>query len=79
MKREEAKTLYGENWDLEYTTMEDLYKRIKALAENGAYSLCVYIDSRNQYDEVYGELSQNGYDVEHYNGGNNNILEVSWG
>jgi len=79
MKREDAKKLYNDNWDLEYTSMEALYQRIKTLSENGSYSLCVYIDSRNQYNEVYSDLRGNGYDVEHYNGGNNNILEVTWG
>lgn len=78
MQAKEAAALYNQNWDLEFTTMEALYKRIKSLAENGAYQMCVYIDSKNTYDQVYGELSENGYDVEHYNGGNNNILEISW-
>lgn len=79
MEAKEATTLYKKNWDLEFTTMEALYERIKALAENGAYQMCVYIDSKNTYDQVYGELSTLGYEVEHYNGGNSNILEISWG
>lgn len=78
MDAKEAKALYTKNWDLEFTKIEDLFTRIKILAENGAYTLCVYIDSHKDYDEVYGILSEKGYDVEHYNGGNNNILEVTW-
>lgn len=78
MNSKEAKELYQENWDLPFTTMEELYKRIKTLAENGAYSLCVYVDSKKLYNEVFGNLCENGYDTEHYNGGNNGIIEVKW-
>lgn len=78
MNAKDAKALYEEHWDQEFTTIEDLFTRIKTLAENGAYTLCVYIDSRKDYDDVYEILSSHGYDVEHYNGGNNNILEVTW-
>lgn len=79
MKHELAKKLYNDNWDGQYTTMEKLYERIRTLAENGGYQMCVYIDSRKDYNMVYDQLSDNGYDVEHYNGGNNNIIEVNWG
>lgn len=78
MKASQAKELYNKGWDKEFTNIEDLYARIKILAENGAYEMCVYIDSRNQYDEVYNSLSNDGYDVEDYNGGNNSILKISW-
>lgn len=78
MLKSDAQNLYKENWKKEFTSMENLYKRIKVLAENGAYSLCVYIDSKKTYDEVSFNLKSNGFSVEDYNGGNNNILEVSW-
>jgi hypothetical protein len=78
MQASKAKALYNEHWDKEFTTMEDLYARIKALAENGAYEMCVYIDSMSQYEEVESNLKLAGYDVEDYNGGNNGILQVSW-
>jgi hypothetical protein len=58
--------------------MEDLFERIGLLSENGAYTLCVYIDSQKQYHDVANQLSVQGYTVEEYNGGNNGILEVSW-
>ena len=79
MQASQAKILYNEGWDKEFTTMEDLYARIKALAENGSDKMCVYIDSKSKYDEVYANLAQAGYGVENYNGGNNSIIEVSWG
>lgn len=79
MKRSVAKQNYNENWDREFTTLEDLYERIETLSQNGSYSLCVYIDSKKTYNDVLDELIKNEYTVEHYNGGNNNILEVSWG
>ncbi len=77
--KEEARQLYNEHWDEAFTTMESLLQRIRTLATAGSYELCVYIDSRAQYDEVYGALSELDFNVEHYNGGNNNILSVSWG
>lgn len=80
MKREDADKLYDENWDREYTTDEALYARIKALAENGSYSCCVYFDSMEQYHCVKGELRGYGYEVEDYNGGGgSSILQISWG
>lgn len=78
MLKKDAKQLYQDNWDKSFTIMEELYQRIKTLAENGAYNLCVYIDSKRQYDDVAAELSKNGFSVEDYNGGDNGILEVSW-
>lgn len=72
----QAKELYNKNWDKQFTTMEDLYSRIKILAENGACEMCVYIESSSQYNEVYSKLRQEGYVVEHYNEGNSSILEV---
>jgi hypothetical protein len=47
MKCEQASKLYKDNWDLEYTNMENLYKCIETLAKNGAYNMCVYIDSKS--------------------------------
>jgi hypothetical protein len=41
--------------------------------------ICVFILTVKAYNEVYGQLTKDGYGVEHYNGGNNNILEVEWG
>lgn len=79
MKAKEAAALYEENWDLEFTTMEVLYQRIKVLAENGCAELCVYLDSKRKYDEVYSILRQDGYRLEDYNGGNSNIIQVNWG
>lgn len=55
------------------------YARIKALAENSTHEMCVYIDSNSKYEEVYSNLAKTGYGVENYNGGNNSIIEVSWG
>ncbi len=78
MLSKDAHNLYQQNWDKEFTSMEELYQRIKNLAENGGYNLCVYIDSKRKYDEVAGELKSNGYNIEDYNGGDNGILEVSW-
>ena len=75
---EKAKKLYSENWDKQFSTVEDLFARIEALAKNGAYQMCVYVDSKKTYNEIYSLLSQQGYGVEHYNGGNNNILEINW-
>ncbi len=75
----EATALYNDNWDLEFTTMEDLYERIRVLSKNGCAQLCVYVDSKKQYDEVYDELSENDFNVEHYNGGRSSIIEVNWG
>lgn len=78
MLSKDAHNLYQQNWDKSFTSMEELYQRIKTLAENGGYSLCVYIDSKRQYDDVAKELKSNGYNIEDYNGGDNGILEVSW-
>lgn len=74
----QAKELYNENWDREFTTIEDLFTRIEALAKNGAYQMCVYVDSKKTYNEVYALLQEQGYGVEDYNGGKNNILEINW-
>ena len=79
MQRSEAKALYNTNWDKEFTTLEDLYTRIRQLAELGCYEACVYIDSVKTYDTVKGALAEAGYDVEDYNGGGNGILEIHWG
>lgn len=78
MDAKTANELYLQNWNQEFTTMEALFERIKVLADNGAYSLCVYIDSQSQYQQVATELHHKGYVVEDYNGGNNGILEVNW-
>lgn len=79
MNRNQADALYEANWDLKYTSMDALYDRIRKLAENGSYTCCVYVDSKKQYNEVYNELHTKGYSVDHYNGGNNNIIEIAWG
>ncbi len=76
--RDAAHALYQQHWDQEFTTMEALFARIETLAKAGAYEMCVYVDSKAQYDQVYGQLASLGFDVEHYNGGNNGILAVSW-
>ena len=68
MLKEDAHKLYAENWNRDFTTMEDLYQRIKNLAENGCYQLCVYIDSESEYDKVMSVLHTNGFNVEHYQG-----------
>lgn len=79
MHASEAKTLYDDNWDRTFTTLDALHARIKALAENGAGHACVYIDSKTTYDEVKDALSAAGFAVDDYNGGNNGILEIGWG
>lgn len=78
MKRELAKELYSENWAKDFTTLEDLYTQIKTLAENGCYNMCIYIDGRKKYTEICSILHAEGYELEDYNGGNNNILEITW-
>lgn len=75
----QATELYTDNWDKQFTTMEDLFSRIEVLAKNGAYQMCVYVDSKKIYNKVFAALNEAGYGVDHYNGGNNNILEVNWG
>jgi hypothetical protein len=77
--RDEASELYKKHWDEEFTTLDALLQRIRTLATAGAYELCVYLGDHAQYDEVRDTLSGLGFDVEHYNGGNNGILSVSWG
>lgn len=79
MKREDADKLYEANWKREYTTMEDLYQRINDLAKNGAYNLAVYVDSKQEYAQVYAKLVDNGYTVEDYSDGGTNIIMVTWG
>jgi len=79
MDRKIAYKNYSDNWDREFTTLEALYERIRILSENGAYRMCIYIDSKKEYNDVLEDLIKNGYSVEHYNGGNNNILEIDWG
>lgn len=78
MKVAEAKKLYNDNWAKDFVSLEALYERIRLLSDNGAYSMCVYIDSRRTYLEVKEDLATNGFAVEDYNGGNNGILQVSW-
>lgn len=79
INRETARALYNEHWNEPFTTMHALLQRISTLATAGAYEMCVYVDSKTQYDQVYGELAELGFDVEHYNGGNNGTLQVNWG
>jgi hypothetical protein len=78
MNAEQANELYLKHWNKKFTTMEALIERIRILSENGAYSLCVYIDNHAQYHRVASDLNTQGYGVEDYNGGNNGILEVTW-
>lgn len=78
MNQDTAHVLYEKNWAKEFTTIEDLHQRIEVLAQNGAYELCVYIDSKIKYDEVVSLLRSDGFVLEDYNGGNNNILRVTW-
>jgi hypothetical protein len=79
INRETACALYNDHWDEPFTTLEALLLRIQTLAMAGGYELCVFIDSKTQYDEVYEALIDRDFDVEHYNGGGNGILQVSWG
>ena len=41
--------------------------------------MCVYIDSQRTYDEVAAALREKKFEAEDYNGGNNGILEITWG
>lgn len=79
MNRSEPQDLYNNTWDMDFTNIEDLFARIKALASLGAYEMCVYIDSNSTYNEVHDILVKAGYDVEDHNGGNNATLSISWG
>lgn len=78
MKRTEATELYNNSWDGQFTSMEDVFARIKALSSNGAYQMCVMFENTSEYDAVRAELIELGYDVEVYNG-TDDILEVTWG
>jgi hypothetical protein len=79
MKYAEAYALYQESGDASFTNMEDLYNQIRALATNGAYEMCIYVDSKSKYNKIKAQLLDDGYDVEDYNGGGSSILEISWG
>lgn len=74
----QAQELYKNNWDTEFTTVEALFERIETLAKNGAYQTCVYVDSTRTYNEIFALLKEHGYGVEEYNGGDNNIIEITW-
>jgi alkylhydroperoxidase family enzyme len=78
MEKAEALHLYNENWDREFTTIDNLYARIKVLAENGCYQCLTYIDSRLACDRVKDQLREDGFDVEYYNK-NQSMLQISWG
>ena len=78
MNAKEMKALYNKNWVQDFVNMPNLYARIRVLSENGAYQTHVAIDSQREYDKVKILLQEAGFATEDYNGGKDNILEVSW-
>lgn len=77
MKATKAGQLYEENWDRNFTTYDELFSRIKSLAENGADKLYVRFEDSKKLTEVKTKLEKLEYDVENYWGGIN-ILEISF-
>ena len=78
MNRAEATAAYNASWALQFTSMEDLFARIKALSSNGAYQMCVEFENFSEHDAVSAALVDMGYDVEAYNG-TTDIIEITWG
>lgn len=79
MNAQQASTMYEQNWQPQFTNIEDLYERIKRIAKEGGYQLFINIDSRQQYNNVYSVLQSQGYDVEPYSDGKDSLLKVTWG
>ena len=75
----EATRLYRSAWCPDLTSLEQLYTRIRILAENGASHAIVYVDSLSEYEDVKAEMLNQGFNVEDYNGGGNNTLQINWG
>lgn len=75
---EELNKIYQDAWCIDFVDMEHLCQYLRRCSEVGKCEAWVYIDSKNQYNNVASELDNLGFNVEDYNGGGNGILEITW-
>lgn len=74
----QATTIYNDNAFLNFTSMDEVWDRIRNAATYGAYSVQIVFDSFEDKNEVWKTLHEQGFQVERYNG-EDDILDVSWG
>ena len=73
----EASENYNESWCLEDPTRDEMYEPIRNESLTGSSEFYFAFDSSKAYDEAWESLTDNGFNVNPYNGGDD-IIEVSF-